>query len=405
MKKWTVVLLAWTCQIVIHMIRVAMGIAAATLIKQYGISVSAMGWILSGWNLSYTAFMLPIGPVVDRWGSWIVMGSGSVAWSISTLLLPLAGSAVALFAMRFVFGACHSMFIPAQASAVSRWFPPERRATATGLIFSGGMVGLAIGSTVCAFLLTRFGWQAMFYCLGGFSLLFSLCWFVFYPERRIGTVSSTGIQAAAGAPRGMSLMELLRYRSAWGLAFGQMGYLYAYFFFVTWLPGYLIMERGMSIMKTGWVASLPFWLGMLGTIGGGLVGDFCLRRGYSLTVCRKGIIGTGMSLATIAVISAAFTSQTWLAVALMSLCLWSMRMTTGSANALPVDLAPPYSAASLASIQNFGGNIGGLLAPIVTGYLVQMSGSFVIALVVAGIMVLLGGVSYCFLVGKVETIR
>ena len=403
MKKWNVVALAFSCQIVVHMIRVALGVAAPTLMKEYSITPSGMGWILSAWNLLYTTFMLPIGPVVDRFGPWIVMGTGAIGWSTMTLLLPLAASGTALFLLRALFGICHSMFIPAQASAVSRWFSREQRATATGLTFAGGMVGLAIGSTISAFLLSRYGWQSTFYWLGSLSFVFAVCWFLFYPERQIGPVAAPDNTAAPSRRTGLG--ELLRHRSAWGLAFGQMGYLYAYFFFVTWLPGYLILERKMSIMRTGWVASLPFWVGMLGTIGGGLLGDALLRRGYSLTRARKGIIGTGMTLATIAVITAAFTTQTWLAVALIAACMGCMRMTTGAANALPVDLAPPAAAASLASIQNFGGNIGGLIAPIATGYLVQASGSFVVALVVAGVCVLLGGASYCFLVGKVETIQ
>jgi ACS family glucarate transporter-like MFS transporter len=141
---------------------------------------------------------------------------------------------------------------------------------------------------------------------------------------------------------------------------------------------------------------------MIGTIGGGWLGDFLLRHGVSLTMSRKAIIGVGMTLATVTVVVAAFTPQTWLAVTLLTICMGSLRATTGAANALPIDLAPSRAVAALTSIQNFAGNISGLLAPIITGYLLQATGSFVIALVVAGGMVFLGAASYIFIVGPIE---
>jgi MFS family permease len=184
-----------------------------------------------------------------------------------------------------------------------------------------------------------------------------------------------------------------------------MGYLYAYFFFVSWLPGYLVIERQMTVLRSGIVASLPFLLGMVGTLAGGWLGDYLIKRGVSPTVSRKSIIGTGLSISTVMVVAAAFVAQAWLAVTLITLCVGFLRLATGSANSLPIDLAPRAVVATLTSIQNFFGNVGGLLAPIVTGYLVSATGSFVGSLVVAGGMALLGAVSYVFILGNLETGR
>ena len=177
-------------------------------------------------------------------------------------------------------------------------------------------------------------------------------------------------------PTRVPLSSLLRYRSAWGLAFGQMGYLYAYHVFVNWLPAYLILERDMSVVRTGIVASLPFLVGMIATIGGGWLGDYVIRRGLSPTFARKSIVGTGMMIATVLVVTAAYTPQTWLAVTLLTLCMGFLRATTGSANAMAMDLAPRAAVGSLTSIQNFGGNVGGLMAPIVTGLYFGSNGLF-----------------------------
>jgi MFS transporter, ACS family, D-galactonate transporter len=389
--------LLFGAQLCSYMIRYSLSIVAPTLMTLYHLSPQTMGYILSGWNWSYTAGLLFVGPAVDRFGAWIVMGSGSVVWGVSTIALPVATTATSLFLLRMIFGFGHSMLIPAGASAISRRFNVKERTRAVAIAFTGNQVGLAAGATVAAFLLAHLGWQAVFYGVGGASLLFTLAWFAFYPDQRIGRLA-----APSGEIRRISWLSLLRYRSTWGIAFGQMGYLYAYFFFVSWLPGYLVLERKMTLLESGIAAALPFWVGMLGTLGGGWLGDHLIQRGVTTTVSRKSIIGAGLMTATVLVVVAAYTAQSWLAVALLTLCVASLRLTTGSVNSLPIDLAPPAAVASLTSIQNVFGSIGGLLAPIVTGRIVTLTGSFVTSLLVAGGMALFGAISYLFIMGDIR---
>jgi MFS family permease len=290
------------------------------------------------------------------------------------------------------------MIIPAQAVSISKWFRSRQRSSALGFSFTGTLVGIAIGTTICAFLLDRLGWQSIFYWVGAANLLYALFWFFFYPDRTLGRQEKLDPEKTE-ADR-VSMVSLLRYRSAWGLALGQFGSLYAYYVFVGWLPSYLVMERGMSILRTGIVGSLPFWMGMIGSIGGGWLGDHLIRRGISPTVARKAVVATGLMSATLLVIAAAYTPQTWLAVALLSLCMGTLKVTTGSAQSMPIDLAPSTSVASLVSLQNFGGNIGGLLSPIVTGYIFASTGSFSGALLTAGGVMTFGAFSYVFIVGR-----
>src|SRR5437660_1608652 len=268
--------------------------------------------------------------------------------------------------------------------------------------FAGNQMGVAVGATVAAFVLASLGWQAVFYCIGSASLLMTLAWLSFYPDKRIGRQPPRHPSADRHAVQRISWSSLFRYRSTWGIAFGQMGYLYAYFFFVSWLPGYLILERKMTLLQSGIASALPFWAGLLGTLGGGWLGDYLIQRGVTTTVSRKSIIGVGLTASTVLVIAAAYVEQSWLAVTLLTLSVGSLRLATGSVNSIPIDLAPLAAVGSLTSIQNFVGNIGGLLAPIVTGQIVNVTGSFVVALVVAGGMALFGAISYLFVMGNVE---
>ena len=412
------------------MIRFAFGVVAPVLMQMYRISPKAMGYVLSGWNWSYTAGLPIMGIIVDRFGPYIVLGIGSLVWGLFTVALPIATTAVSLFLMRMVFGVGQTTVLPAGALAVFRGFSMRERARVIAVVFSGNQVGLAIGATVAAFLLAKFGWHAVFYCIGAASLLLTLAWFTFYPDKTIGSSppKSGGVAPRSASPTGRSLKEragvvpegtsplaslasppnlggestpwlsLFRRRSTWGIAFGQMGYLYAYFFFVSWLPGYLILERKMTLLQSGIFGALPFWAGLIGTLGGGWLGDYLIERGVSITVSRKSIIGTGLSASTVFVVTAAYVEEAWLAVTLLTLCVGSLRLATGSVNSYPIDLAPRPMVGALTGIQNFFGNIGGLLAPIVTGYIVSATGSFAASFVVAGGMALFGAASYVFIV-------
>jgi len=411
MTKWRVVTFLGGVAFVTDIIRSSMGMLAPVLIQNYGISEQDMGWILSAWRWGYTPGLLLTAPLVDRLGVWMVMGLGSALWGGATLLLPLGGAVTWLFVMRFLFGLGHSMRIPGQAAAVSQWFGADQRATAIGLCFFGGQVGSAVAPPLVAVLLSSFDWTMAYYAIGAGSLVFTFLWFSLYPSgdavtaRAVATDQSPAPEENGSDAPKIPWLSLFRYRATWGIALGQMGYLYAYFFFISWFPSYLALERGMSLLRTGFTTSALFVMGMVAVVTGGWLGDALIRRGISRNASRKGIIGTGLTLATILVVTAAFTSSNQVAVILFIGCMGSLRLTTASANSIPIDLAPKGSVASLTSIQNFAGNFSGLLVTIVTGYLVQASGSFALPLVVAGGMAILGAFCFVFVVGPLETLK
>ena len=411
MTKWRVVGFLGGVACVTDIIRSSMGMLAPVLIQNYGISEQDMGWILSAWRWGYTPGLLLTAPIVDRLGVWMVMGLGSAVWGLATLALPLSGAVMWLFVMRFLFGLGHSMRIPGQAAAISQWFGPDQRATAVGLSFFGGQVGSAIAPPLVAILLESFDWTTAYYAIGAGSLVFTLLWFSLYPRGEAATSPSAASEKSSApeenaneAPK-VPWLSLFRYRATWGIALGQMGYLYAYFFFISWFPSYLALERGMSMLRTGFTTSAIFVMGMVAVVTGGWLGDTLIRRGVSRNISRKGIIGGGLTVATILVVTAAFTSNTQVAVVLFIGCMGALRLTTASANSMPIDLAPKGTVASLTSIQNFAGNFSGLLVTIVTGYLVAASGSFVLPLVVAGGMAILGAICFVFVVGPLETLK
>jgi MFS family permease len=184
---------------------------------------------------------------------------------------------------------------------------------------------------------------------------------------------------------------------------GNAGYLYIYYVFATWLPDYLVSERHLSILKSGFVGMLPFLIGVIVTIAGGWTCDRLIERGLRVTTVRKSIIVTGLVFSTIFTIAAAYASNTIMAVVCVILAVAGFSFATAALQAIPVDIAPPKLVGSLAALQNFGGNVGGSFAPIVVGILVTSSGSFQLPLLVtAGVALVLGCLPIMFMVGNVD---
>jgi MFS family permease len=175
------------------------------------------------------------------------------------------------------------------------------------------------------------------------------------------------------------------------MVLGQAGYLYVYYVFATWLPGYLALQQNMSIMRTGFFAMLPFVSGIAFTLFGGWISDRIIARGYSISSVRKSFAVGGIFGATIFIVVAALSHEAWIAITAFTLAVSLLSLTTASANAMPIDVAPPHLVSSCASIQNFGGNIGGALAPLITGLLISSTGSFVVPLLfTAGVGLVFG---------------
>jgi cyanate permease len=189
-------------------------------------------------------------------------------------------------------------------------------------------------------------------------------------------------------------LGLFRFRTTWGLVLGFFGVVYMGWLYLAWLPGYLEMQRHMSIPKTGIVAAIPFAFGVVGSISGGWIADWLMRRGFSPVNSRKVPVIVGLLGMVVFTVVAAETPSDTLAVAAISAALMFGASASGMSWALASVAAPANCTASLGAIQNFGGYLGGALAPTVTGFIVQATGSFVPALLVSASIGLVSALMY-----------
>jgi ACS family glucarate transporter-like MFS transporter len=280
------------------------------------------------------------------------------------------------------------------ARVVTTNFRPEERGAAIGFYTAGLRVGFAVTPLLMAYLISNWSWRFAFYVTGLGSLLWVMLWFLTYREARTETT-------AASAAGRIPWLELLQNRTVLGLVLCKFFQDYLFYLFVTWLPAYLVMGRGFTIMKMGWYASLPWIAGAIAQPLVGGASDWLIRRGISTTLSRKSII-IAMQFAAASVVVAGYVPDGMVAVWLLTFSVACESAATSILWTTCTDVAPPLAAGSLAGIMNTAGALAGILAPAVTGFLVQMTGSFQEALLIGSCMVVLAAFSMWFVVGELK---
>ncbi len=380
-------------QAIAYLDRVNMSVAAPVLIRNYHWSPATVGMMLSMFNWAYCVTMLFAGPFVDWVRARIAYPLAVSVWSVATVLCGTTVRFVPLSIFRGLVGVGEGPMLGSGYRVIYETFPKEKRATAVGTFYAGNKIGLALGIPFAAAIYHQWGLPTIFYAAGGLSLLW-LPWFLL-------TYKGEG-KPATPVKSNIRWITLLRYRNTWGAMLGNFGYLYVYFVFASWLPGYLVLQRKMSILRGGFVAMLPFLVGVAATIFGGYISDWLVRKGARVTVARKLLACSGLCLATVFTLLGAYSTSTWPAVTFLTLAVASFSLATGSIQTMMVDIAPPHVVASLGSLQNFLGNIGGAMAPLVTGILLARTKSFTVPLIVTACVALFAAACYGFIVGNLD---
>jgi cyanate permease len=290
--------------------------------------------------------------------------------------------------------------IPSGSRVIRETFDKKHRAFAVGTFFAGNKIGLTLGIPFASLVLVKWGWEWVFYTTGALGLVWVLWWSAVYrPPPQLRESAALGDAQAK-----IKWATLLRYPTTWGVMLGQAGYLYIYYVFASWLPGYLVLQRGMSALTTGWVGMLPFLVGTICVILGGAIADRLIARGARVTLVRKAFAVGGLFGATVFTLLGAYAAEDVLAIVLLTAAVASFSFSTAAVNSMPIDVAPPHIVSSLVSLQNFGGNVGGSFAPLVTGLLISASGNFTVPLTVAaGVALVFGCGSYGLIVGNLDS--
>jgi sugar phosphate permease len=386
--------------------RSALAIANPEIRKELGLTATQMGVLLSAFLVSYAFAQLPTGLLVDRVGPRKLLGLGLAVWSLAQTLAGFVGSLSQLWWARLFLGVGEAPQFPSGARVVSNWFNVKERGFPTGVFNSASSIGPAIAPPILTVLMLTYGWRIMFITLGVVGLIMAGVWFAAYrdPEDRATAEDRAYIRdgdtdraAAVTLPQ---WARLFRLRTIWGMLCGNFCVGYLAWIYFAWLPGYLEIQHHLSVAKTGIYAAIPPVLGILGSLIGGYLSDRLAAHGVTPLNSRKipiigGIIGTATCT-----ILAAYSDGLTSAMIFISAAVFFSTITSGTVWAIVSAAAPPNYVASVGSIQNFGGYLGGTCSPILTGFIVDRTGSFVMALILGAVISLAGALIYLFVVTR-----
>jgi len=386
--------------VVNYLDRSALSIANTSIQKDLLISPSQMGILLSAFSIAYAFSQLPLGIIIDRIGSKLALGGSLIVWSVAQSLCGFVHSFSGFMGLRLLLGVGEAPMFPSAAKALAEWFDAEERGTPTGLVWSSTCIGPCLAPPLLTLFMVNFGWRGMFIITGVLGVCLALCWFAFYKSKAEYMVMSGRAEPVRAAPTQSKSSiiadwaALFKSRSTWGAFLGFMGVIYMLWLHLTWLPGYFEREHGLDLYKTAWVVSLAYLFGAVGTIVAGRVCDMLVKRGLSVLGSRKATVIAGLLMAAAFTIVVAFVTNIVGCVILLCLALFSINMSSATAWMIVNTVVSSRRVASFGSIQNFGGYLAGSIAPIVTGFSVQYTGSFSSAFLISAGVAVLSAIAY-----------
>jgi ACS family D-galactonate transporter-like MFS transporter len=409
--RWLIIWMCFIANAISYIDRANLSIAASSIQTELGINAATMGWVLSTFFWTYAVMQLPAGWFIDRIGVRISLAFAVAWWSLFTVATGAARGISQFMAARLMLGVGEAASIPSFTKVAFNWFPRRERGLACSVFNSGSTAGAALSFPLVTALILAVGWRGSFVVTGVIGLVWAVLWWFVYrdPERHraIAPEAVDALLAERSAPVTVtaktSWTDLFRYRSMWGLMIGMFCLNFAIYFFITWFPSYLLQARGFSLQALGTLGGVPAVMAVVGNWMGGWTSDRLLKMGWSATKARKTCLVGGMVMASSIGISA-FVANTYLCLALFSLAYASLSFAGANVWTVVSEMAPtPGHVASMSGIQNFAGNLAGIVISAFTGQMLALTkGSFLIPLSAAGGLCVVGALSYLFVVGKVE---
>ena len=377
--------------------RSSLSIANTTVRAEMHLNATQMGWLLSAFSFAYGLAQLPLIGLLDRVGTRAVLGGGLVLWSAAQMLTGFVGSLPQFLVLRVLLGAGEAPFYPSGIRSTREWFSAETRGKATAVMSSSQTIGLSFAPPALTWIMLRMGWRGMFIVLGAVGLLVAAAWIAFHRARRDTEFAEPEEAQVANEVGESAWKVLIRQRAVWGMMLGWGGVNYTVWLYLAWLPAYLQEQRHLSLAKSGWVAAVPFLAGAVGMLTSGALSDWLAKRGTPLTTIHRRNLIVGMVASAAGTFLVARSGSTAQAVAGISAALFFIHFGGTSGWGYVQSISPLRYVASLGALQNFASFMIASAAPVVTGWLLDKTHSFTIALGLCSTVTLLGALSYATL--------
>ena len=375
--------------------RGSLSIAAPALKDELRISVSELGVLLSALFWTYASFQIISGWLVDRFPVEWVLAGGFLVWSVAESGTGMAHGFVALLILQLLIGMGESVAYPSYSKILAEHFVEHQRGFANACIDAGAKCGPALGTLLGGLFMARFGWRPIFLALGLGSLIWLPLWYRWMPR------SPRAVRRGSNEP--VSIGAILSRRDAWATFIGHFCSNYFWYFVLTWLPFYLVRERHFSMSEMATIGAGAYLMTGAVTTMTGLISDRLIAGGATPTRVRKTCMGGGMGFAPIIVIVALAPDRTTSMVFLLLACM-SYGVYSSSHWATTQTIAGPLAAGKWSGLQNFVANLAGVVAPLITGVVVERTGQFFWAFAITAVVALAGAIVYIFVLGRIEPV-
>jgi ACS family hexuronate transporter-like MFS transporter len=376
--RWRIAIMLAVITTINYIDRSVFGVAAPVIRDLFAIGDADYGLITSGFLFAYGIGQLISGPIIDRFGTKRVFGVAALLWSLSTMLHALGRGVWSFFALRVSLGITEATNFPAATKAVAQWFPARQRSTAVGVVMLGAGLGAILTPPLTVFIMETLGWRWAFIVPGGLGLAWVWVWqrWFYLPEShpRIDPVERDLIIAERSAQISKEpWTTLFVHKEFWGLLAARLVSDFPFYFFLFWLPQYLIDARGFDLRDIAMFAWLPWVAADLGALTGGSLSSFLVSSGRSINFARKAVIWLGAVLVLVT-IPAVYTDSGYVALGLICFGMFAIQTKGSVFFTLPTDLFPAAKVATVWGVFGAVGSLGGAVLGYIAGHMIQASG-------------------------------
>ena len=392
------ILLIGAAVLLTYVDRGAIGIAAPLMKDELKLSATGFGLAVSAFFWVYAPLCLVTGWLCDRFCVYRLFAAGLALWAVSTLLTGVVGGLAMLVIFRLLLGLGESIVFPGASKIIAAEVPAARRGRANSAIAAGIAFGPAVGTLTGGLIMASYGWRAVFLLFGIVTLVWLLPWRQVSRPLRSEKLASPVVEP-------YPLGKLLRVPALWAMGVGHFATNYTFYFLISWLPLYLVKERGYTIIEMTELTTLGFVVQGLTALGSGWLSDRMVRGGTDEGRMRKGLLALAQLVTAGAAIGVYWSTSTLS----LALCLIAAGMASallsGNLYAVAQMFAGPRATGSWVGVQNGIGNMAGIIGPIVTGLIVDRLGDYGWAFYIAAAVSALGAVWWLAAVPKVREIE
>ncbi|MDQ6680029.1 MAG: MFS transporter [Pseudomonadota bacterium] len=390
--RWKIFLMMLALISINYIDRASLSVAMPLIAKEFDIGPAVQGLLLSSFFWTYAFMQIPGGMLADRFGPRVVIAGATLGWGFFQAVAAVCTGWVGLLVTRLGLGAAEAPIYPAGGKLNGIWMTQNERGRGATLLDGGAPLGAALGAILISGLIAGLGSWRMSFVIAGVGTIIA-GWFAWryirdHPREHPGVneaearyIEASHAEDAAKAPAVTSgrVLDFFRYRAVWGMFFGWMCFNALFYGLLTWMPTYLSKVYGLDIKQMGGAVFIMFFSGFVGEMVGGWLADKWKAAGASQRKVLRTLFGVASVIATIAIYSVAQVKDPVAVVVLLSVTLFFLRWC-GLFWCIPSILGTRERVGFLGGTMNLGGNIAGIGVPIVVGLIVQVTGSYFLAL-------------------------